>query len=112
MVEGGLVAGNPAAPAIEVSNATAATIIISSATNFVNYDDISGDAEAKALGYMTAYMNKAKSYATALADHTEKYQEQFDRVSLDLGKNEVQEKKDTETRIKEFRSMGGTTQAW
>ena len=107
VVEGGLVAGNPAAPTIAVSNATAATIIISSATNFVNYDDISADAEAKALGYMTAYMNKAKSYATALADHTEKYQEQFDRVSLDLGKNEVQEKKDTETRIKEFRSMGG-----
>ncbi len=107
VLEGGLVAGNPTAPAIEVSDATAATIIISSATNFVNYDDISADAEAKALAYLTNYLNKTKSYETTLADHTAKYQEQFNRVSLDLGSNETQEQKDTETRIKEFRSTGG-----
>ncbi len=107
VIEGGLVAGNPAAPTIEVSEATAATIIISSATNFVNYDDISANAEAKALKYMTDYLDKTKSYETALADHTAKYQEQFNRVSLDLGSNDTQEKKDTETRIKEFRSTGG-----
>ena len=104
VLEGGLVAGNPTTPAIEVSDATSATIIISSATNFVNYDDISANAEAKALGYITSYMNKEKSYAASLADHTAKYQEQFNRVSLDLGANAAQEVKDTETRIKEFRS--------
>ncbi len=104
IIEGGLVAGNPSAPTITVSDATAATIIISSATNFVNYDDISADAEAKALAYMNDYLAKGKSYDNTLSDHTAKYQEQFNRVSLDLGSNAEQEKKDTETRIKEFRS--------
>lgn len=104
VIQADLVAGNSKAPSIEVAGANAATIIISSATNFVNYDDISGDAEAKALAYITDYLAKNKEYATALADHTAKYQEQFNRVSLDLGSNAAQEKKDTETRIKEFRS--------
>ena len=104
VMQGGLVAGNTAAPAIEVSGANAATIIISSATNFVDYKDISGDAEAKALAYITDYLEKGKTYGDALAGHTAKYQKMFDRVSLDLGSNAVQEKKDTETRIREFRS--------
>ena len=102
--EGGLVASNTMAPSIVVSGATRATIVISSATNFVNYDDISADAEAKALAYMNDYLNKHKSYEATLNDHTTRYQEQFGRVSLDLGSNSEQEKKDTETRIKEFRS--------
>ena len=105
--EWGLVAGNPQAPAIEVSGATTATIIISSATNFVRYDDISADAEAKALAYLTDYLTKQKSYEAALADHAVRYQQQFGRVSLYLGSNAEQEKKDTEMRIKEFRSLDG-----
>lgn len=107
VMQGGLVAANTTAPAIEVSGATAATIIISSATNFVNYNDISADAEAKALFLMNSYLNSGKSFASALADHAAKYREQFDRVSLDLGMNSERESKDTETRIKEFRSVGG-----
>ena len=102
VMHGGLVAANSAAPTVNVSDATSATIIISSATNFERYDDISGNAEAKALGYMTAYLNKQKDYATTLADHTVRYQEQFGRVSLDLGTNSERESKDTETRIAEF----------
>ena len=107
VMQGGLVAANTTAPAIEVSGATAATIIISSATNFVNYNDISADAEAKALFLMNSYLNSGKSFASALANHAAKYREQFDRVSLDLGMNSERESKDTETRIKEFRSVGG-----
>ena len=106
VIQGGLVAGNTSAPTIEVSKATSATIVISSATNFVNYEDISADAEKKALAYITDYVNKEKDYDSTLADHVEKYQEQFNRVSLDLGANAIQEVKDTETRIKEFRSVG------
>lgn len=106
VLQGGLVDGNPAAPSITVSGATAATMIISSATNFVNYDDISADAAAKALAYITEYTDRNRSYEAALAGHVEKYRGQFNRVSLDLGSNETQEKKDTETRIKEFRSTG------
>ena len=104
VLEGGLVAGQTSVPTITVSDATAATIIISSATNFVNYDDISANAEAKALAYITDYVNKNKNYDSTLTDHASKYQEQFNRVTLDLGYNAAQEVKDTETRIKEFRS--------
>ena len=104
IMQSGLVAGNPKAPAIEVKDATSATIVISSATNFVNYNDISADAEATALAYMNSYLEKDKEYGTALNDHVTKYKEQFDRVSIDLGTNDEQEKKDTETRIKEFKT--------
>ncbi|WP_228368367.1 hypothetical protein, partial [Klebsiella pneumoniae] len=41
IIKQGLVADNNAAPTIEVSDADAVTIVISSATNFVNYNDIS-----------------------------------------------------------------------
>ncbi len=102
----GLVAANQKAPTIEVNDATNATIIISSATNFINYADISGDAEVKALSYITSYLEKNKDYTTTLSDHTEKYQEQFERVSLDLGENPTQEIKNTEQRIKEFYTDG------
>lgn len=106
VVQQGIVAGNSAAPTIAVAGATSATIIVSSATNFVNYNDISADAEAKALGYMTDYLAKNKDFETSLADHVAKYRSQFDRVSLDLGSNASKEVKDTETRIKEFYTDG------
>lgn len=102
VVQQGLVATNTAAPTIEVTDANSAVIIISSATNFVNYSDISGDADAKALAYITDYLAQNLDYETALANHVEKYSEQFDRVSLDLGENSEQEVKDTEQRIEEF----------
>ncbi|MGN0236194.1 MAG: glycosyl hydrolase family 95 catalytic domain-containing protein [Paludibacteraceae bacterium] len=105
--QGDLVASGSNVPTIEVANATSATIIISTATNFVNYTDYSADADAKALNYMTTYLDKNKSYETTLADHVKKYQEQFNRVSLDLGHNAVQEAKDTKQRIKEFRAVNG-----
>ncbi|MDE6612585.1 MAG: glycoside hydrolase family 95 protein, partial [Muribaculaceae bacterium] len=102
----GLVAGNTAAPTISVAGADAATIIISSATNFEKYNDISGDADAKALAYISNYLAKSKDYASTLADHSAVYADQFDRVSLYLGENLSQEKKDTEQRIKEFNANG------
>ena len=102
ILQQGLVASNRTAPTIEVKDANSAVIVISSATNFVNYDDISADASAKALGYMTAFLDKNLDYETALADHVARYSEQFDRVSLDLGENPTQEVKNTDQRIKEF----------
>lgn len=87
-------------PALMVDGATEVTIIIGSATNFVNYHDISGDAKAKALAYVDNW--KDKDYDGALADHVALYRKQFDRVSLSLGENPVQSRKDTETRIREF----------
>ena len=86
--------------ALQVKGATAVTIVISSATNFEHYDDISGDAAKKAQAYINAFAGKR--YDKALADHVTKYQMQFGRVSLSLGENPAQAQKDTETRIREF----------
>ncbi|MDE6370968.1 MAG: glycoside hydrolase family 95 protein, partial [Duncaniella sp.] len=102
VIQQGLVAGHNGSPAIEVSDATSATIIISSATNFVRYDDISGDAEGTALRYISDYMAKGNDYETARKTHCDKYGEQYGRVSLDLGENAAREKMDTEKRIKSF----------
>lgn len=90
-------------PTLDVKNATDVTLIISSATNFVNYKDISADAKAKALSFVEAWQNK--KYETALSEHVAKYKEQFDRVKLSLEDNREQSAKDTETRIKEFSTV-------
>lgn len=93
------------APQLIVSGASHATIIISQATNFKKYNDVSGDASAVALAYLENYESKGKSYAATLSDHIDKYQEQFARVDISLGENTSQEAKDTETRIKEFHKV-------
>ncbi len=102
VIQQGIVAGNPSAPTISVYGATSAVILISSATNFERYDDISGDAEAKALAHIETWIAKGADYEAAYADHTRKYGEQFDRVTLDLGENPERDDKDTEQRIKDF----------
>ncbi|MDE6377758.1 MAG: glycoside hydrolase family 95 protein, partial [Duncaniella sp.] len=100
----GIVADDDETPVISLAGANSATIVISSATNFVNYRDISADAEAKALAMLDAYIDSAKDFDTALADHSARYGEQFSRVSLDLGSNPDRESLDTESRIDAFHS--------
>lgn len=83
---------------ITVINADVATIYISIATNFVNYKDISGNAEKRA----TDYLNKfSKIYEVAKANHISAYQKQFNRVELNLGQTS-QSAKPTDKRIEEF----------
>lgn len=67
---------------ILVKNATSATIYISAATNYVNYNDVSGDAAAK----NQKYLDDASQYdyETLLARHIEAYQKQYNRVKLTL----------------------------
>lgn len=84
---------------LTVKNANSAIIYISVATNFKNYKDITGDSDSKAKSYLDTFN---KDYNQAKADHIKKYQEQFGRVSLFLGKNPLQEAKPTDIRIKEF----------
>ncbi len=100
--EGGSVTSNAASKSVTVSNADAAVIYMSSATNFVNYKDITGDSDARAKEYLDTF---DKDYATALADHVARYKEQFNRVSLDLGRNSAQAAKTTDKRIEEFSSV-------
>ena len=70
------------AGSMNVKNATAATILITAATNYVNYKDISGNPELKN-SYTMASL-QGKSYKTLLKRHLQKYQEQYNRVSLNL----------------------------
>ena len=71
---------------LKISNATEATLYIVAATNFVNYEDMSGNPTMKnnqVLGSL-----RDKSYKQLLKDHLDKYQEQYNRVSLTLPKSE------------------------
>ena len=71
---------------IEVDDATTATIYISAATNFVNYHDISGNPVKKNNERLAVAF--AKPYKQLLKSHLQKYQEQYNRVSLTLPKSE------------------------
>jgi alpha-L-fucosidase 2 len=83
-----------------VQNANAATIYISIATNFNNYNDISGDENKRAV----VYLDKAfiKSFRSILNRHISAYQKFFNRVKLDLGVTEAGNLP-TDERLKNFR---------
>ncbi len=68
---------------IEVDDATTATIYISAATNFVNYHDINGTPVKK--NNQRLALAVQKSYKQLLKSHIQKYQQQYNRVSLSLG---------------------------
>jgi alpha-L-fucosidase 2 len=86
---------------LTVNNADAVTIYISIATNFNNYNDVSGNENERALGYL----NKAtaKSFSTVLKNHIAVYQKFFNRVKLDLGKTDAA-LLPTDVRLKNFNS--------
>ena len=64
------------------TDGTEATIIVSAATNFVNYHDVSGNAAQR----NASYINKvsALSFAQLEKRHVETYQKQFNTVKLCL----------------------------
>jgi alpha-L-fucosidase 2 len=84
---------------LTVSNANVATIYISIATNFKNYNDISGNATEKENAYLQNALKK--NYEQALKDHIADYQSYFKRVSLDLGTTEAA-KQPTDVRLAKF----------
>ena len=67
---------------IVVEKATEATIYIAAATNYVRYDNVSGDASKKNKQHLD--MAEAMRFPELQARHVEKYREQYDRVSLKL----------------------------
>ncbi len=69
-----------------VRGATSATIFIASATNFVNYNDVSGNAEELAESALAKAVEK--DYNQLLANHISAYKKQFDRVRLELPKSD------------------------
>lgn len=72
--------------ALQVSAANVATIYISIATNFNNFNDIGGDENKRTTDYLNSALKK--SYIKILSDHITAYQKYFNRVKLDLGTNE------------------------
>ena len=67
---------------INVSDATETTLLISAATNFVNYHDVSGNASAKNAERLAAA--EKMSYKQLLKRHVDAYQDQYGRVALEL----------------------------
>jgi len=97
ITSGGSVTSNDST--LNVCNADIATIYISIATNFTNYNDISGNATERE----NTYLRKAltKSYDQALTDHIADYQSYFKRVALDLGVTDAV-KQPTDVRLEQF----------
>ncbi|WP_281336253.1 glycoside hydrolase family 95 protein [Flavobacterium eburneipallidum] len=97
VIDGGKLAKTDSS--LVVSNADSATILISIATNFQNYKDLTGNAKEIAANYLLKAKNK--SYNLIKREHVADYQKYFNRVSLDLGvTNSVN--KPTDQRIAEF----------
>lgn len=98
--EGGTVSSTDTS--LIVSNANAATIYISIATNFNNYNDLGGDENARA----SSYLDKAfpKKYDDILKAHISAYQKLFNRVKLDLGTTDAA-KLPTDERLKHFNTV-------
>jgi alpha-L-fucosidase 2 len=69
--------------AIAVRGANTATLLISAATSYRNYEDVRGDPAAS----VAASLGRAsgKSIEALRAAHVRDYQQLFDRVTLDLG---------------------------
>lgn len=85
-----------------MSGASEAVLYISAATNFVNYNDVGGDA----FGRAEEYLQKAKAvaYPKALANHVAAYKKLFGRVQLDLGETQAA-REATPERIRNFNRM-------
>ena len=85
---------------VEVSNYTSATIAIVSATNYVNYNDVSGNASTT----NTVNLSKVEKmdYDSLLNNHLEAYQKQYKRVHLNLPSDANFSKLTTEKRLNSF----------
>jgi len=84
---------------IIVSNANAATLYISIASSFKNYNDISADAGERANTYLQNALKK--KYEQALRDHIADFQRHFNRLSINLGVTDSV-KNPTNVRIEQF----------
>ena len=82
-----------------LDGANSATLFLSVATNFVNYQDVSADEHQRALGYLESA--EKKNFEQLLGSHISYYQQYFNRVKLNLGTTDSV-KNPTDVRIKQF----------
>lgn len=85
--------------AIFIINANSATVYVSIASSFKNYNDISANAGEKAGSYLQSALKK--DYSQILQNHIQTFQKFFNRVSVDLGKTDSV-KNPTNVRIEQF----------
>ncbi|WP_319501891.1 glycoside hydrolase N-terminal domain-containing protein [uncultured Draconibacterium sp.] len=95
--EGGSLSSSDNSLVLEGANS--AILYVSIGTNFVNYKDVSANAQQR----VTDYLDKAekKSYDQLKNDHTAFYKNYFNRVSLNLGVTDSI-KNPTDDRIEQF----------
>ncbi|MFA6651649.1 MAG: glycoside hydrolase family 95 protein, partial [Bacteroidales bacterium] len=84
---------------LTVTGADTATLYVSIATNFINYDDLSGNAYEKSAAYLDQALDH--KYDRILKDHSSDYQKYFNRVHLDLGSTPAASKP-TDQRLARF----------
>jgi alpha-L-fucosidase 2 len=85
---------------LSIAHADEAILYISIATNFVHYNDISGNDTVKSESILREALNK--EYATMKKKHTDYYLSFFDRVTLDLGPDKY-ERLTTDKRVEHFK---------
>ncbi|TFW32922.1 glycosyl hydrolase family 95 catalytic domain-containing protein [Massilia horti] len=85
--------------ALVVKNANALTLLVAAGTNFVNYKDVSGNADERARKDLDAAA--ARQYGQLRQRHVDDYQSLFRRVSLDLPATDSA-LKPTDQRIRDF----------
>lgn len=85
---------------LSIKGASNATIYISAATNFVRYDDVSGDPYAKVMAALDRACSK--DFDTLAKEHRDIYGEQFGRVELSLPENTASAALDTDRRVAAF----------
>jgi alpha-L-fucosidase 2 len=90
---------SPSDSTLTVSNADVATIYISIASNFKNYNDLTANADERVNTYLQNALKK--NWDKAVSDHIADYQSYFNRVSLDLGKTDSV-KNPTDVRLDQF----------
>ena len=83
-----------------IEGASEATLYICAATNFVNYHDVSGNADAKNEELLT--QAETMNFAQLLKRHVAKYQEQYKRVNLRLTSDPEIAKLPTPQRLDKF----------
>lgn len=84
---------------IQVSKANEVLILVSIATNFVDYQTLTANENEKCIGYLTAA--EGKTAETMLQSHIESYQQYFKRSKLWLGTSPASELP-TDVRVKNF----------
>ncbi|MFW6043251.1 MAG: glycosyl hydrolase family 95 catalytic domain-containing protein [Marinilabiliaceae bacterium] len=84
---------------IQVNEANEVVILISVATNFVDYKTLTADEKEKCSNFLSAA--EEKPYPELKSDHINDYQEYFNRSSLDLGSSPASERP-TDVRVENF----------